>query len=73
MRPKQLRFAALRDILLRRAAVVALGVEADINGRAGPAGSVANDPFRTSAGGRLRENYLRSWLRASGLIINEAA
>jgi hypothetical protein len=35
---------ALRDILQRRAVVVAIGVEADINWQAIPADSVANDP-----------------------------
>jgi hypothetical protein len=40
-------FMALRYILQRRAAVVAIGVEADINGRAGLGGSVAIDPSAT--------------------------
>jgi hypothetical protein len=41
---------ALRDILHARNNRVAFGVEADIDGRAGPAGSVANDPSATWTG-----------------------
>jgi hypothetical protein len=40
---------ALRDILRVRNDEVAFGGEADINGRAGLGGSVANDPFATLA------------------------
>jgi hypothetical protein len=40
---------ALRDTLQRRATSVAIGVEADINGRVEPDGPVAIDPEQTSA------------------------